>query len=288
MYTFHEGYQRILGMDIEGIPSRTAGLRNAKPMSEVIDLTGKTAIVVGGAMGLGACVVNRFCEAGASVVVADIAQEFADKLLEFTDSKGYDVKFINTDVCKRDQITAAVDFTVAEYGKIDILAYSAASWHHRLLDEVTEESWKEGLDINLTGSLFFIQEVVRVMEKQETGGKIINIASVAGIPAVPPVMYDYVAAKAAVIALTKSLAKVLKPKGININCVIPGGMMTPGAITTQATDAAKELRSTEKMTTPATDPDEVARVVFMLATQVSDFMYGSFVIADGGANLSIE
>ncbi len=288
MYKFHEGYQRLLGTDINGLADRTSGVARVMPMMDIMDLTGKVAIVTGGAMGMGACTVNRLCEAGASVVIADVAVEYADKLLEFCSSKGYNVKFIKTDVRFVDQIKAAVDFTLKEFGSIDILVNDAAIWSHRLLSEMTEEAWDEIIDTNLKGTIFFVKEVAQVMEKQGRLGKIINIASVAGLSADPaPVMFEYVASKAGVVAASKSLARAMKPLGINLNCVIPGGMLTPGAVNTQATEEVKILR--ENMTNvPVADPDMVARVVLMMATHISDYMYGSTIIVDGGAHLGME
>lgn len=185
------------------------------------------------------------------------------------------------------QIKAAVDFTVKEFGKIDILVTDAGVWAHALLSEITEETFYEMIDINLKGTLFFIQAVANVMERQETGGRIVTVASVAGLSAdQAPIMFEYVASKSAVVALTKSLAKGLKQKGIRINCVLPGGMLTPGAITTHGTEAAKVLRESTK--SPLADPDDVARVIFMMATPISDFMYGATLSVDGGAFLGIE
>ncbi|MBF7096830.1 SDR family NAD(P)-dependent oxidoreductase [Alkalibacter mobilis] len=283
MFTMHEGYQKLLGLDITGMPNRIIGAANATPMKELLDLTGKVAIVSGGAMGMGFCAANRLCEAGASVVVADVADEYADKNLEFLKSKGYKVKYCKTDVSNVEQIKAAVDFTVEEFGGVDILVNNASVWSHRTLSEISKESLKEIVDVNLNGTLFFTQAVVDVMEKQGRGGKIINVASVAGLSEDPgPVMFEYVASKSAVIALTKSLVRALQPLKINVNCVIPGGMMTPGAMLTQATEAALEIRKTLK-SPPIGDPDHVARVVFMMATQISDYMHGAEIIADGGA-----
>lgn len=288
MYSFHAGYQKVLGVDIDGVPGMTAGVKNQKPMSALIDLTGQTAIVTGGAMGMGFCTVNRLCEAGANVVIADVATEYADRNMEYLLAKGYKVKFIKTDVRSQEQIQAAVDFTVKEFGGIDILVNNASVWSHRVLAEITEDSWAEMLDINTKATLFFIQAVAPVMEKQGRGGKIVNIASVAGLSGDPaPMMLEYVASKSAVIALTKSFARAMKPIGVNINCVIPGGMITPGTINTEATDAAKAKRAGLRKT-PTADPDEVARVVFMLTTQISSFMHGATVLADGGDTLGLE
>lgn len=288
MYKFHEGYQKLLGTDINGLADRTLGVARATPMKDIMDLSGKVAIVTGGAMGLGACIVNRLCEAGAKVVIADLAVEYADKLLEFCSSKNYTVKFIKTDVRLVDEIKAAVDFTLREFGSIDILVNDAAIWCHRLLSEMTEEVWDEIVDTNLKGTVFFVKEVAQVMEKQGSLGKIINIASVAGLSADPaPVMFEYVASKSGVIAVSKSLARAMKPLGINLNCVIPGGMLTPGAVNTNATEEVKKLRESMAQV-PVADPDMVARVVLMMATHISDYMYGSTITVDGGAYLGMK
>ena len=282
MYSFNEGYQRFLGVDINGVPGMASGVANVKPMKDILDLSGKVAIVTGGAMGMGFCTVNRLCEAGASVVIADVATEYAEKNLEYLSSKGYKTKFIKTDVRFFDQIQAAVDFTVKEFGGIDILVNNAAVWSHSMLSEITEDSWNEIIDVNLKGTVFFVQAVAKVMEKQGRGGKIVNIASIAGMSNDSlPIMFEYVASKSGVIGVTKSLVRALKPLGVNINCVIPGGMYTPGAFNTQQwqTSAVKELTMP---LCPVTDPDEVARVVFMLTTKVSDFMHGATVAVDGG------
>jgi NAD(P)-dependent dehydrogenase (short-subunit alcohol dehydrogenase family) len=287
MYSFHEGYKKALGIDLDGIPNMTSGVKNAKPMKDILDLSGKAAIVTGGAMGMGFCTVNRLCEAGAKVVIADVAVEFAEKNMEYLVSKGYQVKFIKTDVRFPNQIQATVDFTVKEFGSIDILVNNAGVWSHRLLHDITEASWYELMDINLKGAVFFVKAVTPIMGKQG-GGKIVNVASVAGLSLDPaPVMFEYVSSKSAVIAVTKSLVRALKPINININCVIPGGMLTPGAVNTEATDEAKAKRSGLRRT-PTADPDEVARVVFMMTTEIARFMHGATIVADGGDSLGME
>lgn len=288
MYSFHEGYQKVLGIDIKGVPNMTGGVVNAKPMGDILSLNNKVAIVTGGAMGMGFCVVNRLCEAGASVVIVDVAEEFAENALAFFSKKNYPVKFIKTDIRSPLQIQAAVDFTVDAFGSIDILVNNAGIWSHRLLSEITEDSFQRMMDINLKGTLFFTQAVAAVMEKQGRGGKIINISSVAGLSMDPaPIMFEYVASKSGVIALTKSLVRALKPIGVNVNCVIPGGMIAPGAINTQRTESAQEICKSLPQT-PVSDPDEVARVVYMLATDVCSYMHGATVTVDGGDCLRVK
>ncbi len=288
MYTFHEGYQKVLGTELTGIPPMTRGLKNAIPMSELLSLKDKVAIVTGGAMGMGACLVNRLCEAGARVVIADVADEYAQQAINYFTEKGYEVKYCKTDVRDNAQIEACVAFTQKAFGGIDILVNNAAVWSHRLLNEITEDSWNEILDVNLKGTLFFVQAVAKVMEVQGRGGKIVNIASIAGFSNDnQPLMYEYVASKSGVIAVTKSLVRALKPLGININCVVPGGMVSPGAINTVRTAAAKELAD-QAARVPVADPDEVARVVYMMCTQISSFMHGAVIAVDGGDLLHVQ
>lgn len=287
-------FQRLLGLDIYGgeiAGMKVQGGQNAKPMKDILDLSSKVAIVTGGARGLGFCIVNRLCEAGASVVIADIAVEFAESALSFFSSKGYKVKFIRTDVRDIHQIEAAVDFTVREFGKVDILVNNAAVWKMNKFFDLTEQTWDDTIDTNLKGTVFFTQAVAKQMAKQGHGGKIVNIASVAGLSmeSAYGCLIQYVASKAGVIGISQSLARELKPLGININCVIPGGMLTPGAILS-GMDISPEIRELSKNspTAPVTDPDEVARVVYMMTTGVSDYMHGAVVVVDGGARLMIQ
>lgn len=291
-YSFDETYKKLLGLDINGAEIagiKIQGLKNAIPMKDILDLSGKVAIVTGGSRGMGLCIVNRLCEAGASVVIADVAVEFAEAAVEYCSTKNYTVKFIKTDVCDLPQIQAAVDFTIKEFGKVDILVNNAAIWKVNKFFDVTEESWDSILDVGLKGTVFWTQAVAKQMVKQGTGGKIVNVASIAGLSmeSAYGFMTQYVAAKSGVVGISQSLARELKPHGININCVLPGGMLTPGAIHAAPTPELREAMQGHP-TAPVADPDEVARVVFMMATDISLYMHGATVVADGGGRLMIQ
>jgi NAD(P)-dependent dehydrogenase (short-subunit alcohol dehydrogenase family) len=292
LYTFDEAYQQLLGLDIDGVDiagSKVQGLKNANPMKDILDLSGKVAIVTGGSRGLGLCIVNRLCEAGASVVIADIAVEFAEAAVEYFSTKDYKVKFIKTDVRYLPQIQTAVEFTVQEFGKVDILVNNAAIWKMNMFFDLTEETWDNTIDVGLKGTVFFTQAVAKQMVKQDQGGKIVNVASVAGLSMESSygLLIQYVAAKSGVVGVSQSLARELKPLGININCVLPGGMVSPGAIHSAPTPELREITNSHP-TAPVTDPDDVARVVFMMATDISNYMHGATVVADGGARLMIQ
>ena len=292
IYKFDERFQRTLGVDIAGLDAggiKVNGLMNATPMEELLSLKGKVAIVTGGAMGLGACIVNRLCEAGAKVVIADISKEYAEKNIEFFQKKNYEVKYVNADVRDIKQIEAAVDFTVKEFGKLDILVSNAAYWMMKEFLDIKEDDYDAIVDTSLKGTYFFDQIAAKQMVKQRTGGRIINIASIAGIVMESSVgcLSPYAAAKSGVVGVSQTLARELKPLGIAINCVVPAGMLTPGAMNMDATDSAKEKRK-DAVKAPVTDPDDVARVVYMMATDIASFMYGEVVVVDGGTHLMIQ
>ncbi len=290
---FHEGFKRLLGVDVRGMEAapgiKMAGLANAVPMAEILSLSGKVAVVTGGAMGLGACIVNRLCEAGAKVMIVDIAKEYAEIAIEFFSGKGFDVKFFKADVRDVKQINEAVDFTVKEFGKLDILVSNAAHWRMEEFVDIDEEDYDLVVDTGLKGTFFFDQAAARQMIKQGTGGHIVNVASVAGISMESSAgcLSPYVAAKSGVVGISQSLARELKPAGITVNCVAPAGMLTTGAMNMDATDSAKEKR-TQAVKAPVADPDDVARVVYMMCTGVTSFMDGEVVVVDGGTRLMIQ
>lgn len=284
LYVYDEKYQQARGMDLKIADSN-------KPLMEVLSLKGKTAIVTGGARGLGFHVVNRLCEAGAEVMIVDIAIEFAEDAVEYFTNKGYNVKFKKADIRYTDQINDAVEATIEAFGKIDILVNNAAIWRMNRFLEMTEETWDDTIDTDLKGSVFFCQSVAKEMVKQNINGKIVNVASVAGLSMESPYGFlpQYSSAKGGLVSVSQSLARELKPLGITINCVLPGGMVTPGAMHTVGMDASMYEVHQKSPKTPITrNADDVAIVVFMMCTDVSSFMHGSTVVADGGARLMIQ
>lgn len=285
--------QMMMDMDVNGrtLPDGTAagGMKQLKPLAEILDLTGKVAIVTGGARALGARIVSRLCEAGASCVIADVADEFAENSLGFFESKGYNVKYIRTDARDLVQIEAAVDFTVKEYGKIDILVYNSSVYGMVKFSDITEDYWDLCVDVGLKGAFFFTQAVAKQMIKQGTGGRIINISSNAGnsMENFYGHMIPYVAAKSGLNGITKSLARELKPHGIHINVVVPGGMASVSGMLLNMPPEIRELMDSSPKA-PVGDADEVARVVYIMATEMSDYMDGSIVHVDGGTYLGFN
>jgi 2-dehydro-3-deoxy-D-gluconate 5-dehydrogenase len=169
--------------------------------------------------------------------------------------------------------------------------HPAGVWDFASVLDMPEEGWDRVVDTNLKGPFLCAKAAAKVMVKQGRGGKIVNIASNGGIVPVFPfsVLAHYYSSKGGLIMLTKALAKELIPHHINVNCVAPGGMMTgvdaggaggsPGVMTKEQWEEFK------KAPPPMADPDEVARIVVVLATPLANYMVGETVVVDGGALL---
>jgi 2-deoxy-D-gluconate 3-dehydrogenase len=289
IYEFDEVYEKLLEMDLNGVPGLTKGLRNVPPATDLVRLDGKTAIVTGGSRGLGLAIVNRLLEAGANVVIVDLAVEFAESAVAFLSTKNYNVKFFKADVRDLKQIQAAIDFTVKEFGSLDILINNAGLWKIKHFYDFTEEDWDVIVDVCLKGTFFFTQAAANQMIKQGNGGRICNTISVGAYSMENYIgcMSPYTAAKSGVLGITRSLSRELKPLGIAINAVCPPGMVTVGGGHFGMDDDLKELMDTFP-SVPLGDPDEVARVVAMVVSDIGVLFHGSDIVADGGTRWQLK
>ena len=272
-------------------------LEDLEPMSDIFDLSGKVAVVTG-TVGLALFVIDRLAEAGAKVVFGSRTEEWGEMATECLTDRGRTVAYKQTDVRKVEDCDALVEFAEATYGPVDIVVPCAATWEARAFVDMDEELWDDILDTDLKGQYFTIQAAVRSMIKAGHGGKVVTIASVAhrGSDVYEiAMMTPYNAAKAGVCGMTKGIAKELKQYGINVNCVAPGGMVTPGAIENNAR-ASKyygpewdaDVMAGGSYTPCATTPDQVALMVLTMCTGVSDFMYGQVIDVDGGSEFSFQ
>ncbi|MBQ6651045.1 MAG: SDR family oxidoreductase, partial [Atopobiaceae bacterium] len=173
----------------------------------------------------------------------------------------------------------------------------AATWQARAFLDMDEALYDDIIDTDMKGQYFLIQACARSMVKAKHGGKVVTIASVAykgQDMAKLAMMTPYNAAKAGVIGMTRGIAKELKQYGINVNCVAPGGMVTPGAIANCVETVEKygQEWQHDQMTLSdapvAPTPDMMARMIAAMCTGLSDFMYGSVVDVCGGAGLSFQ
>ena len=272
-------------------------LEDVKPIGEVFDLSGKVAVVTG-SVGLALFVINRLGECRARVVFGSRDAELGAMTEEAMRDKGYDVAFKQTDVRKVSDCEALVAFAEERYGTVDIVVPVAATWGARAFVDVKEDEWDDILDTDLKGQYFTVQSAARSMIRGKKGGKVVTIASVAhrgDDMNKLAMMTPYNAAKAGVTGMTRGVAKELKQYGINVNCVAPGGMLTPGAIGNNVTTSAlygadwDDAVAKNGSATPCTpNPDDVARMVLAMCTDVSSYMYGQVIEVDGGSQFSFQ
>ena len=186
-------------------------------------LAGKTAIVTGGARGIGAAIVEAYVAEGATVAIADLAKEDGEKLAAKLGAKAF---FVTLDVTNRQSIDVMVKAVVAKAGGIDILVNNAAVFDLAPIVEVSEKSWDSLFDVNVKGLFFTLQAVAQQMIAQGRGGKIVNMASQAGRRG-EALVSVYCATKASVISLTQSAGLDLIKYRINVNGIAPGVVDTP-------------------------------------------------------------
>ncbi|HEX9019073.1 MAG TPA: SDR family oxidoreductase [Anaerolineaceae bacterium] len=249
-----------------------------------VELNGKVALITGAAMGMGAATAELFASAGAKVVIADFNETLGRQETQKIVDAGGTAAFVKTDVSKADQVEAMVQFVVDTYGHLDVCLNNAARTpDDKPLTEMDEHVWDGVMAVDLKGVALCLKYELRQMVKQGTGGSIINTSSVSGIrpqPANPA----YVAAKHAVIGLTRQAAMDYSQYGIRINSVAPGAIDTPmlrGALVQfglEPGEYAKKLSYFGRFA----QASEVAQAHLWLASDYSSFVTGAVLSVDGG------
>lgn len=266
-------------------------------IQELFDLHGKVAIVTGGAVGIGKAIVDRFTEAGASVLITDIDEEKGRKTAEEFKALGRRVEFMKADSSQKADVEKVVNAVVEKFGGLDILVNNAGIFPFSPALNVAESLWDKVIDVNLKGYFLFAQAAGRVMLEKGKGGSIINIASIDAIhPTGNLVHYD--ASKGGVVMMTKSLAVEWSSKGVRVNGIAPGGIDTPGAQAgslaamagiTLTPEQLKKMMDAFLQRIPLRrqgDPDDIARVALFLASPAAAYITGETVVVDGGYLLS--
>ncbi|HLW91973.1 MAG TPA: SDR family oxidoreductase [Roseiarcus sp.] len=246
-------------------------------------LDGETAVVTGGAQGIGLACVEALAEAGAYVYIADRNPSVAAEGQAAMKAKGYDVGFIELDVTNSAQVEAGASRAIAERGKIDVLVCNAGiARSETRAEDVTDEHWLNVIDVNLNGLFWCCRSFGKPMLAAKKGS-IVNIGSMSGfIVNKPQPQAYYNASKAAVHHLTKSLAAEWAPRGVRVNAVAPTYIETP---LTAFAMQNKEMFQAWIDGTPMArlgQADEIASVVLFLASEAASLLTGSIVLADGG------
>jgi len=250
-----------------------------------VDLGGQVAVVTGGAGAIGRDIVRRLAENGALVVVADINLDGARELAtQFAGAMACGI-----DIADAKSIRVGVAAVLARFGRIDILVNNAGinSFVHRVnIDAYPPEEWNRIIRIDLDGLFLMSGAVLQPMLGQGQGGRIVNIASVVGLAAMR-LQSPFVAAKAGVIHLTRSMALELGPQGILTNAIAPGSIMSDGTRALfYASDGTFAARTAEFMRhvplgRPGT-PAEIAEAVLFLASPSASYINGQVIAVDGG------
>lgn len=247
-------------------------------------LKDRTAIITGGAMGIGAATARLFAEEGARVVIGDIADEQAREVVASIQARGGQAVFRHADLRRPadvDQLVAAA----AAFGGIDILVNNAGIALAKSTTETTLEEWDRVIGINLTGAWLCARAAIPLLIERG-GGTIVNVASNAGLVGFPN-LAAYCASKGGMVQLTKAMALDCAPHHIRVNAICPGHTRTPmgdGFVAAQSDPEAfvKEFVNVQHPIGRMAEAEEVARGILFLACDDSSFITGSILAADGG------
>jgi len=244
-------------------------------------LTGRAILITGGATGIGESLVQHFARQRSRVAFLDIQHEPANRLVESLSGEGCPTPFfIRCDLTDLSALQKAVEEVISEFGGLDVLVNNAANDQRHSTDEVTPEYWDRSMAINLRPQFFTIQAVLPTMRAKQRGS-IINMSSISwlipstGVPL-------YVAAKAAIVGLTRTLAHELGPYNIRVNAVLPGAIATEKQKRLVYTPEYKaEIMAAQALNRDIT-PEDVARLVLFLAADDSSAITNQSYVVDGG------
>ncbi len=254
-------------------------------LQQLLSLSGRVAIVTGGAMGIGRGIARRLHEAGANVTIADLDERVAQEAVaELEAVRPESARAIGCDVSDAENVEELIDVTVDRFGTLDILVNNAGIYPMVPLAELDVETFRRVLDVNLTGLFLCTKAASEWMIARGRSGRIVNVTSIDALHPSMVGLSHYDASKHGAWGFTKNVALELAPHGICVNAVAPGGIATPG---TGGTDP-ESLKAFEKLIPMGRigDPDDIGRAVLFLASDLCSYTTGAQLVVDGGRLLA--
>lgn len=246
----------------------------------------KIALIAGGAGGIGHVLARGLARFGATVIIADIDTERTNEISEALADEGYKARAIAVDITEARSIKDMVSTVVSEFNRLDVFVNTVGQNVFMDSLELPEDDWEQVLRLNLTGAFLASREAAKVMVASETGGSIINFASVTALRGSPG-QAAYAAAKAALVNLTKSMALEWIKHDIRVNGISP--VMTETPINTEWLNAVPDRKESIARRIPIGRlgvPDDYVGPVIFLASEASRFMIGQTLFIDGGASVT--
>ncbi len=243
-----------------------------------MELKGQNAIVTGAGRGIGRAIAEALAAEGVNIGVVDLNIDDAKETADILTSKGVKAVAVNGDVSKSDSVKEIFDKVIKELGGVDILVNNAGITRDALLLRMKEEDWDSVIDVNLKSVFLCSKEAVKAMAKKRYG-RIINIASVVAFTGNPG-QANYSASKAGIVGLTKTTAKEYASRGITVNAVAPGFIMT--AMTEKLPENVKEEMLKTIPLGKFGTPEDVANAVVFLASPEAGYITGQVIHVNGG------
>ena len=259
-------------------------------IADLVDLSGRVALVTGAAQGFGFAAAHRLAEAGASVLLTDRRADSVEAACARAELAGRDVAWAGGDVSVEADVDAMVAAAVERFGRLDVLVNNAAAYTNVRLPDMPRDRFAVVLDVNVNGAFWCARQAARQMIEQGEGGVIVNVTSIDALHPTSVGMSHYTTSKHALWGLTKCLALELGPLGIRANAVAPGPSLTEGAIEYIKAGAPEGIDVEEQWRQAAlrvpmrrwAEPDEIGRAVLFLASDLSAYLNGAQIVVDGG------